>query len=276
MRRAAHIAVAVAVASLLGAGLGVAACSTIGSEGFERPESPHAGTGPFRLLDADETGVDDAPDGRALPAQEDMAVESAMVAGDRLFFAAAPLEDEGGMDAGDLAPWEIDWGRFGPRRILRATPVGDPQVGYEAPTRVLEAEAGWEGDEVFDPWMVVLEDGSARLYYAAEGGIGVAEAGGVTGELRRAGDGPALGAVDGAVPRRPSVVPDGEGGWLMYYQRGFGIEVAESSDGLSFERIGPVSFTLEQEPEPDDRAPETFKRAPAAVRVETPTGRSVV
>lgn len=274
MTRAAPTAFAIGIG--LGLGLVASACSTIGSEGFERPDSPHAGTGPFRLLDAQETGLEGSPDGRALPRQGDMAIESPMVAGHRMFFATARLAEEDGMDAADLAPWEIDHSRFGPRRIFRATHVGDPQVGYEAPTRVLEADASWEGDEVFDPWMVQLEDGSARLYYAAEGGIGVAEADSITGELRRVGDGPVLGAIDGVVPRRPSVVPGEEDGWLMYYQRGFGIELAESSDGLSFERVGPVSFTLERQPEPDDRAPEIFKRAPSAVRVRTPTGRSVV
>src|SRR5690606_17230964 len=129
------------------------------------------------------------------------------------------------------------------------------------------AEEGWEGSEVFDPW-VVIDEGRARLYYAAEGGIGVAEAASIDGVFRRVGAGPVL---EGA--RRPSVVRGLDGAWWMYFDAGGSLGLARSEDGLAFERVDEP-ITIDGEDLTD--SPEVSVGMPGAAVVETPAGRRLV
>src|SRR4029078_5689405 len=101
-----------------------------------------------------------------------------------------------GWPAGD-----IYWPAFGPRTIQRASHIEGKQ-GFMPGASILAAQATWEGADVFDPWVVVLEDGTARLYYAAAGGIGLAVASSIDGTFERVSDAPLL----SGTMRRPSVV----------------------------------------------------------------------
>ncbi|MFW6050367.1 MAG: hypothetical protein ACODAU_04290 [Myxococcota bacterium] len=222
-----------------------ASCSTLGADRPPQPPPPSSGAGPFRPLRASELGNES---GLVLEAQES-SVESGMMAGNHLYYAA-----------GD------------PPRIHRAGPGELPP--FEPGPMILQPMEAWEGAAVFDPWAVVLEDGTTRLYYAGDDGVGMAEATEPGGDFTRVG--PVLQAdpavEGGATPRRPSVVARDGGGWLMYYQVGDVIAVAQSDDGRAFEHELVLELGL---PEEANGPPEVAVATPAAVVATTPVGRRV-
>lgn len=262
-------------------GLFTAACSAIGDPGGYPSGYPHGGTGVFRALTGEETGI---LDGRAIVTQR-VAVEAPNVAEGHLFYATAPaLEERPEVPEGHPRN-EVFWPAFGARSIFRAAPRANP--GFAAGQEVLRAELPWEGGEVFDPWVVVHESG-VRLFYAAEGGIGLAEASTVDGAFRRVGNGPILGAsaaLEGA-PRRPSVVRGPQGAFWMYYDAGGAIGAARSDDGVTFTRVDGDPSTPAIDPivlrfdDPDFEDVRTSRElsvgAPGAASVETPAGRRIV
>jgi hypothetical protein len=107
------------------------------------------------------------------------------------------------------------------------------------PVTVLEPTRAWEGGTVGAPCVIVFGGDRRRLYYAAAGGIGLAEA--EAGGTFTARDGPVLTAVpwSGGVPRSPAVVELPGGGYRMYFEAPLGagraIGEAESSDGLTWQ-----------------------------------------
>jgi hypothetical protein len=254
-------------ATLAGIGLSAAlalasvSCGTGGEESRGGMSGlPGAGLGPYRRLDTDELS------GR-LALRRMALVESGMVlrgAGPQplMFYAAADLPPDpppmdAGMDAdGGVDPdagvasdggADLDAGTdagtgdplagFLPRRILRSNPGEGP--GYVGGELVLEAREAWEGDAVYDPWAVRLADGRVRLYYAAAGGIGIAESDSATGTFTRVGTGPVLAGL-----RRPTIAarPDRAPGFLLYAEREGAIVLAESADGLTFGTPEPVDL----------------------------------
>jgi hypothetical protein len=295
--------------------IGATGCSTLGSSGGSPEGLPHNGTGPYRDLDDEETGV--RPANRAI-AIGNASIESAMVASDgSLFYASAPVmgrpmpdagppgDDAGPIDAGlvaDSGPPDAgsmpdagpsapsfaapDWTAHGARTISRSAPreamglsFTTRSPGFDVGTAVLEAESSWEGGYVSDPWALVRDDGSVLLYYAAAGGIGVATASSVAGPYDGS-DAPIAPAHDGIVPRRPSVIDTrllvgASHPFLMYYEDGDAIVVAGSSDGLSFTTIGALS--LVPMPARDERdAEEIAVGGPGALVVTSPAQRSFV
>ena len=251
-----------ALSALVGAlALVVPACGTGGEESLGGMVGlPGSGLGPYRRLDADEAS------GR-LAVRRAALVESGMVlrgAGPQqvMVYAAAdvpegpppPPEDAGvGLDGGVPEP---DLADFLPRRILR-TNVGDGPT-YSGGTMVLEASEAWEGAAVFDPWAVVLASGRVRLYYAADGGIGIAESDSATGTFARVGTAPVLAGL-----RRPTVVAraDGAPGFFLYAEDSGSIVVSQSLDGLSFD--APVALDLGFPPS-DGGIPQIAVGSPAA------------
>lgn len=238
----------------------LAGCASLGAEtAFPEPIQT-SGVGPFRPLDSTETGIDAEPRGRV---QETTGASGGgMRAGDFFFSVESqPLADAPARTPG-LLPTQVDWARFEPRSIARA-PIREGFHGFGAGTVVLEASEAWEGDAVFDPWVVALADGRARLYYAAAGGIGVAEAPSLDGTFTRVGDGPVLADASG-----PSVVASDEG-FLMYFERDGAIGLATSSDGLAF-TIEIASLALDAAPSEDPEAPsEVSFHRPGAVWAST-------
>lgn len=278
-------------------------CATLGTKGGEAEGLPHNGTGPFRDLTIEETGV--RPRGAAM-ALSGVTVDTAMIALDgSLFYASAAFvpqpridggvaPDAGGVDAGaaDAGGSSVqfaapDWSLHMPRTISRSVPrpaaTGQTHVtqspGFDAGTEILAADAAWEGGYVSDPWALLADDGSVRLYYAAAGGIGVATASSVTGPYTRTGA-PIVAASGSTTPRRPSVVDTrlltgAAHAYLMYYEEDGAILAAGSSDGLSFTPLGAV--TLPAMPPRDDRdATEIEVGGPGALVVTSPAERSFV
>ncbi len=251
------------------------ACSAVGDPGGVPSGYPHAGTGQFRKLDADEVGI---TGGRAIVLQN-IALDASMVAEGHLFYAAAARADMPPEPPEDFPASEVFWDAFGPRSIFRAAP--QESLGFRAGSAVLAASEPWEGEEVFDPWVVVDGD-VVRMYYAAEGGIGVAVASAIDGAFARE-SGPILdesAALSGA-PRRPSVVRGADGAWWMYYDAGGAIGVARSEDGLAFARIDGDPSTAAIDPvviEGDDGrdTEELSVGSPGAVAVDAVSGRRLL
>lgn len=240
-------------------------CATLGNEApFPAPVQT-SGAGPFRRLDRYETGIPGSPVGRA--AMLAGATTGGMFVSGYLFYVEAPPKAEPPERDQGLAPDEVDWAQFEPRRILRA-PSRPADLGHDGGVEVLRASEGWEGGGVYDPWVVADEEGRAVLYYAGDGGIGIATAPSLDGEWTRMA-GP-------IVPdaRSPSVVPAPDGGWLMYFESAEGIGVARSRDGVSFTEL---TRTLDlSAPTPATEPAERSVRRPGAVTVTTPTGRLLV
>ena len=255
------------VLALVGAML-ACACGTIAEEQLELVPAPHNGVGPFRPLDRAETGVPGNPAGRVINTRG--AVAAPMVADGHLFYTfAEPLPD---VMPPEMPGETIDWSFFAPRVIHRAPP-GDERLGFPTGSEVLSAEAPWEGASVRDPWPLVLPNGSALLYYVGDGGIGLAEAGSVSGSFARVGDAPIVPSLAGETLARPSVVLF-EGTYFMYFETGDGtIARAESSDGRTFTRAGTAD--VERGPVSDE-PDEVAVAAPGAIVATTVSGRRFV
>ncbi len=260
--RAQVIAALGALGLVVGAlALAVPACGTGGGESLGGMVGlPGSGLGPYRRLDAEEAS------GR-LALRRNALVESGMVlrgAGPQqvMFYAAADVPDvplpppeDAGVEFDGGVP-EPNLASFLPRRILRSN-LGDGPT-YSGGTVVLEASEAWEGAAVFDPWAVLLASGRVRLYYAADGGIGIAESDSATSTFTRVGTGPVLTGL-----RRPTVVAraDGAPGFFLYAEDSGTIVVSPSLDGLAFD--APVAVDLGFPPS-DAGIPQIAVGSPAA------------
>ncbi len=265
MSRAPTIAIALAsLCALLGA------CAALAPESSELPIVPHGGTGLFRVLAPEETGIRGTPRGRVLAASR-LASDVPWVAADGTLYYAASTMIAGAPDADPTLPaGDVDWSVLPGRAIYRAPPRED--FGYAAGELVLEAASTWEGGSVREPCAVSLPNGAVRLYYAGDGGIGVAEAPSATGAFTRIGDAPVV-ADPGA--RRPSATAAPDGGWLLYYELDGAILVAESADGVTFPAPGtPIPLPALELGAGD--APEVGVGSPGAATIVSGTGRTIV
>lgn len=283
-----------------------AGCGSIGSETPYAAQILNGGTGPFRLATKEETGLTTNPVGRLFSIGEP--VGRAQLTANAVFYEVAAWPAVAGTRDPALQSWEIDWqNQWEPRRIARSTThVVDAdsvtRLGYEAGLDVLVPTLSWESSGIGEPAIVQRPDGSVRLYYATDQGIGVAEAPAVDGTFTRLVADPILPDVDGHGPASspaPIVMPNGE--VLMYVSAGDAIYLASSTDGLAFSlvdldtssaAIDPISL-----PEPvtsvdagvpsdagmddagvDGGVPvvEVSVRAPSALVTRSPTGRLLV
>lgn len=234
--------------SLLGAlaacaaSLSLVACATLPSEGGEG-SVPNAHAGPFREIDQEELGSsrvaphvmedDDrfARDASVIDLDGDPSTLA--VAG----FFAATLHAEGAAPD-PLAP---------PNAIVRHD-AADGRSFARSSVTVLAPELPWEGGVVAAP-SALLVRGEIWLYYAAEGGIGLARsADGAAFEREPA---PVLAPLAsdegswerGAIPGSPGVVRLPDGSFRMFYAvasdgDASSVGEARSDDGLVWERVG--------------------------------------
>jgi hypothetical protein len=217
-----------------------AGCATLADAESGGASLPNAGAGPFRALAQRELGaLRTAPN--ALVDDESFPRDPAVIDADGDprtpgvigFFAANPVA-AGEEPAPAAAPSAIvRYGASDDRSFDRSEEV------------VLTAESSWEGGTVGAP-SAVRAGGEILLYYAAEGGIGLARSADGSAFTREAG--PVLGPEEGtgweagAVPRSPGVVRLEDGSFRMFYEvrgpAGSRIGEARSDDGVHWNRLG--------------------------------------
>lgn len=238
------------------------ACATIGDEAAF-PGPVESGVGPFRPLNPAELAVEAPRAGQILP--DGAAFGRAMMTQGSLWYAAAaaPLDPLPERDE-TLARFEVDWAQFDARAIFASPSLAPARYSYEGGAVVLEATEPWQGGAVFDPWAVESSDGSVQLYFASEGGIGVA--------ARSAGAttfGTPTQILEDA--RAPSVVEFG-GETLLFFERAGRIGLAKSSDGVSF-TVDNEALDLGELSRSEEDPTEIAQRSPGAVVVTSATGR---
>ncbi|WP_437627614.1 hypothetical protein [Sorangium sp. So ce1151] len=224
------------------ASLSLAACATLPSDGGEG-SVPNAHAGPFREIDQEELGSSRvAP--HAMDDDERFARDASVIDLDgdpstlaAAGFFAATLHAEGAAPD-PLAP---------PNAIVRHD-AADGRSFTRSSVTVLAPELPWEGGFVAAP-SAVLVRGEIWLYYAAEGGVGLARsADGAAFEREPA---PVLaplapeegGWERGAIPGSPGVVRLPDGSFRMFYavagdDGASSLGEARSDDGLAWERVG--------------------------------------
>ncbi len=224
----------------------LAACATTGDSGQGDLNLPTAGVGPFRKLDGNEVpGV--APfvlDDRTMHFREPCAFDEG---GDTILFAVATVN---GKDV-------IVRSRATDGRAFYGT---GSDTGHTPPV-VLAADQNWEGDSLADPFALRGPKGDVLLFYAGEGGIGIASGDGHTfkklGQILPAGSG-------------PTAYLDDIGQIHVFYSMGSSIAEAISGDGIGFARV-PGTVLDPSPPAPPGSLLPNEKGPFDTVRVSDPT-----
>lgn len=209
------------------------ACATLGSPGEGDVDLPSSGVGPFRKLGGTEVlGV--APfvleDKVAHYRDPTVVAQDADASSSRvILFAVAQKVDPGNI-----------------RDVIVRTRADDARsffgtssdLGHE-PRVVLEASLAWEGGHVAQPSVIRVGD-ELFLYYAGDGGIGVARSS--DGFTFKKQDAPVLVrdpsvAWETTTPSAPSVARYPDGSFRMLYAAGLAIGEASSSDGIAWTRV---------------------------------------
>jgi hypothetical protein len=229
-------ALLLAIAALLPA---LSSCATIPEDAGGKENLPNAGFGPFRPLTTEELG-NSRSGPNALDDDSNYARDVAVIDldGDPKTFdvngyVAAAVE-ENGEDPEPDAPTRV---------ILRYGAI-DGRSFDRAREPVLLADQAWEGGVLAGP--AALRVGSEiHLYYAAEGGIGLARGDGVIFVKET---GPVLAPEftnweKGRVPKSPGVVELSDGSLRMFYEIAISDEEsvigeARSDDGVTWTRVG--------------------------------------
>lgn len=257
-----------------------AGCSTLADSGGGEKALPNAQAGPFRELRQEELGNarvapfplrddDDFPrDPCVIDADGDPATLAVIA-----YVAHTVLSE--GEEPDPTRP---------PNAIVRFSALDGRSFDRSFET-VLEPEAPWEGTWIGAPAALSV-DGEIRLYYAAEGGIGVARSLDGVG-FERVGELPVLAAAqgwdEGARPTSPAVVALGDGTFAMFYEvelapGASAIGEARSSDGFTFERVGDGPLLAPRGPSGDPDRPHADAEsagAPFALTASSATGRSI-
>ncbi|MEZ4440776.1 MAG: hypothetical protein R3B72_16875 [Polyangiaceae bacterium] len=229
-------------ASLLLAVLAVAplgGCSTLAEAGGGDDDLPNARLGPFRALEQTELGAarvapyairddDDFPqDLGALDVDGDPATPA-------VWGFAAVVEIAAGVDPDPAAATNA---------IVRHVAEDGRSFARQRDV-VLRPQEAWEGTRLGQPAPLAVE-GEVWLYYAAEGGIGLARSS--DGKTFTRSDAepvlsPSGGWEEGAVPASPTVLQLPDGRFDMIYEVTVAgralLGEATSPDGLRFTRVG--------------------------------------
>lgn len=237
---------AAALVALASCAAVAASCALTPDEPRVGEPLPNAGLGPFRELEQAELG-----ESRVAPA--------ALSDRDARTRDGSVLDDDG--DAAtlgatgyfaSLGPDAEDGDPAAPTPYLVRHRALDGRSFERPHDVVLEADpTSWEGGFLATP-SALVRGSSTWLYYAAEGGVGLAIDDGAG--FVRVGSGPVLGPGPEGVPRAPSVVEGSDGRIHLYYEAGgvdaapgsgrlvdgARVHVASSDDGVTFERGGEV------------------------------------
>ena len=203
----------------------VSGCATLATAHDESGTAPSAGIGPFRKLTGTEVkGVAPFVLDDFVAQYQDPEASTAAEGGVDLF--AAATEDAEG--------------------VIVRTRATDARSFYggggdyaHTPLTVLRPSLAWEGKRLFAP-CVVQRDGSRWLYYASEGGIGVAREAGPAWEKVPSPVLSALGADpwERGVPTSADAAAMPDGTVHLFFTSGTSMGEAVSTDGVTFARVG--------------------------------------
>lgn len=244
------------------------ACATLAEPGGGDANLPNAGIGPFRALRPGELGNSrSAPNALYDKNKFPRDLSAIDLDGDPSTFEIAGYAAEGDEGSDPSAP---------PRVIARYGAL-DARSFDRSGKIVLEPALAWEGAYVAQP-SVLAVNGETWMYYAAEGGIGLATS--PDGLSFSRGDTPVLapdgaGWEGGAVPASPSVLKLPDGSFRMFYAiESAGVSAigeARSSDGRAWERLFSAPVL-----EPSAEYDKAFVGSPCAVLFESREGETIL
>lgn len=211
------------------------ACATMAEPGGGDANLPNAGIGPFRALRPGEIG-----NSRSAP--------NALFDKDTFPRDLSAIDLDGDLNTFEIAGYAAQGDEGGdpaaPPRLIARYAALDARSFDRSGDIVLEPSSAWEGGFVGQP-SVLLADGQVWMYYAAEGGIGLAKS--ADGFVFTRESSPVLAADSsgwegGAIPKSPSVLRLSDGSFLMFYaSESDGVSrigEAASADGIAWERLG--------------------------------------
>lgn len=230
-------------------------CSMLGRQTDFADAVTSSGVGPFRPLAPEELGG-----GGALIGLRGVG-RASEIPGALFFdlggaFEAAQEGDEGEEIAPDL---------------FRARPHELGCASYRGMELALSPKEAWEGARLFDPFVYAESDGSLELYYAGEGGIGLARAADDRAAFSRVGDGLIL---EGA-RRSPSVIRDDALGEILYFEETGRIYAARREGEFTLADEEPI-VDLFPGGSDDPLDDEIRHASPFAIVGEMPSGRRTV
>jgi hypothetical protein len=215
-------------------------CGTLGGVGGGAADLPSSGVGPFRTLE----------DGELNPAAVVPYVFSDPGADYREPSVVAASSDPTSTEV-----WMYAVGHVSGADVIVRSRADDARSFYgdfadnadtshprHVPPTVLKADQTWEGGagaSLAGP-SALMVDGQLWLYYAAAGGIGLAQSSdGITFTKQ---SGPVLvpdasAAWETTTPHAPSVAVFPDGSWHMMYGAGVSIGEATSADGITWTRV---------------------------------------
>lgn len=218
----------------------VAGCATLADAETGGEDLPNAAAGPFRAIRTEELGnLRSAPN--ALVDDETFPRDPAVIDAD-----GDPATPEVfGYFAANVVPAGAKPDPTAPPRVIVRYGALDGRSFDRTAITILSPEEPWEGDTIGEPSAVRRGD-EIFLYYAAQGGIGLARSPDGTSFSRVSGPvlGPeAQGWEAGAVPKSPGVVVLDDGSLRMFYEvpapdGSARIGEARSDDGVSWIRVG--------------------------------------
>ncbi len=224
-------------APLIPVGAAVVACATIGSPAGGSSDLPSANVGPFRTITKTEDlgGAPVVLDSPTAMYREPsvLAVHASDPTSTDVYLYAVSSMPAGTSTHDVVVRTRADDGRSFYGTIL------DVSNGTTQPAVVLTADQPWEGQDLSGPSALQVGP-EIYLYYAAEGGIGLARSSDGLTFMKEAS--PVL-APDSSVawektpPRAPSVTRLPDGSFDMMYGAGLSIGEATSQDGVHFTRV---------------------------------------
>lgn len=253
--------------------LGLSACATLadGTPGLDNP--PGSRAGPFRPLKVGELGQGRVPPNAIGSTDPETFMRDPSVIDIDLDPATLAVE-------GYFAASEMDADVDAPAiKIVRTTALDGRSFERSADV-VVEIQHDWEGETLGAPSVVIGDDDARLLFYAAEGGIGLARAGDASADFETA-DGPILSRTDVSWASRelssPGAVRLFDGTYRLYFETEEAgvpaIGVATSDDGITFtDSGGPVLRATHREGDVDA----IYVGSPQAVTAVSSEGREIV
>lgn len=252
---------------------GLSACATLadGTPGLDNP--PGARAGPFRPLKVGELGQGRVPPNAIGSTDSETFMRDPSVIDVDLDPATLAVE-------GYFAASEMDADVDAPAIEIARTTAVDGRSFDRTAEVVLDIQHDWEGVTLGAPSVVIGDNDERLLFYAADGGIGLARASGPDAGFESA-DAPLLSKADVSWASRelgsPGAVRLFDGSYRLYFETEASgvpaIGVATSDDGVMFTDSGaPVLRATGREGDVDA----SYVGSPHAVTAVSSEGREIV